>query len=187
MMIKKNVIIFQLFMTVIILQGCFGAGSNGPLTDINAYDTYLSSVENSESFMPPINSFENFSSVEVYYYRVNSLFESRSINLIFTYSDENYDAAKVFIEQNYTYLQPKIDDENSLTITETQVLYYGYEITIVEDDSFKYPKWFGMIGYSDTSKQILFMFYYDKDRDVITSLYDFVENNFAFSENKPTD
>jgi hypothetical protein len=69
-------------------------------------------------------------------------------------------------------------------IPEVEFQYQSFTIKVVSDDDFEYPEQFGMLGYSDSSYQITFLFFYDLSLDRLSDspgrMTRFIESEFFF-------
>lgn len=156
------------------------------LTNIENYDVYIAFVKNSNGFMPDLDTMPDYETVEVFYFNLKDpLTDTKTINLIVTYDDTSYFDAKEAILSNYTFLEEPVMRFDYYTIPVVEFEYHEFTIKVVEDESFIYPKWFGMIGYSDTNKQICYMYFYDIERDEISNtpnrMKEFTDKYFKFS------
>lgn len=154
------------------------------LSNIDDYDEYISEVNGAETFMPLISEIGLYESIHVYFYTVDFVFVSQSLNLIVTYNENDYLEIKNGMDAKYKFIkEPIIIGKDTYIIPTVDTTVNGFYIRVVEDESFIYPKKFGMIGVSDSTFQVCYMFYYDWDYDVISNMSDFVNNNFIFSNN----
>ena len=70
-------------------------------------------------------------------------------------------------------------------IPEIEIIYNDYNIKLIWDESFEYPKAFGLFGYSNVDSTISFMFFFDESMNSLCNSYsmeDFIEDSFIFSE-----
>lgn len=176
-MIKRTMII-NIFMIMIFLLVACGK----VFTNVDDYSDYVDSIDGADSFMPSLDELPEYLSIEVYYYE----HLGQSINLLLTFSDENYESAKEAILNSIDFLEQPLMQDDFYLIPEVEFEYLGYIIKVVDNVNFKYPEQFGMLGYSDEKVQISFMFFYDDSLNQISNSKDrmirFVESEFKFPE-----
>lgn len=182
-MMKKLLFIFSA-LSILLCSACTGDQSV-KLTNIEDYTKYIQWVTNSSDFMPDLVLLESSESVKVFYFNLrNPLTDTKTINLIVTYDEVEYVDAKETILSNYTFLEQPAMKYDYYTIPVVEFEYNEFTIKVVEDESFIYPKWFGMIGYSDTKKQICYMYIHDIERDEISNtpnrMEEFTNKYFKF-------
>lgn len=177
-MIKKYLLICVL-ASLIVLFGCTTKVEK--LTSIDDYDKYLQLVKKSDIFMPNLELIGTHEKIDVYYYeRKGPTLYSKSINLIITYSNTQYELYKLDSMDKNEFLEEPFIEYGHIVIPEAKFDYKEFEINVVKNDSFWYPSQFGMIGYSDVNKQICYIFYYDVELDVIADMVKFLDSAFAF-------
>lgn len=152
-------------------------------TDIEKYDKYVEKTKYASQFMPKLNELDNYEEVKFGYrlvsYSIFMGFCSDGISLFVTYDDNYYDE-KEKVLNNYEYLK---EDEiiygrnESVQFPLTIFNYKGYTIQIVPNRNYWSNgeltcKSFMMVGYNDSNKTIVYMYYYDFDHD-----YLYEENN----------
>lgn len=178
-MIKKYLLIYLLISLLGLLGGCNAKVEK--LTSIDDYDKYLQLVKKSDTFMPNLELIGIHEKVNVYYYeRQGPTLYSKSINLIITYSDTQYELYKWDSMDKNEFLEEPFIQHGHVVIPEVKFDYKEFEINVVKNDSFWYPSQFGMIGYSDINKQICYIFYYDIELDMIADMVKFLDSAFAF-------
>ena len=158
------------------------------LSNEENYNQYVDEIVDAEIFMPILTELGAYVFIDVYYYESKFIFVSQSINLIVTYSEDEYFINKSNIEDKYSFLtEPIVIDKDSYRIPETEVTVNGFFIKVVNNDLFSYPHKFGLIGFSDSTFQISYMFYYNKDHSLISNMSDFIDAKFVFSNNQSGD
>lgn len=181
----KRIMILLLVTSISFMSAC-----NGPkyivLTDLEKYIDYIDAVTFNDDcdFFPNINELPDTASIDLKYIE-RTAFSARSKNLalVITLSEDQYHLYKEKILSEYDFLnEPIIDDDKWVRISEVEFEYLSYSIMVVNNNEFYYPMNFGMIGYSDENKQIIFLMYFDSDRDGITDMIRFVQNEFLLEE-----
>lgn len=181
-MIRKYMIVLLLPL-VLLLSSC-GWDKSQTLTNLDDYDVYLSHLKNSSDFMPKLDAIENELSIDVIYFHNRTfLVDEKTINLIVTYDVSNYESEKDKILQQNDFLMEPAKKHSLYVIPVVEFEYNEYTIKVVEHDSFVYPNWFGMIGYSDSKKKICYLYYYDIELDSVpneSKMIEFVMGSFKF-------
>jgi len=176
-MTKKAILISVIFFLFISVFGC-----GSVFTSTNDYQEYINKMPTANNFMPDLASLPEYQSVSVYYYERLG----QSINLIVQYSIDSYESALDSILNSYTYLDEPMTEKDYFLIPEVEFQYESFTIKVVSDDDFKYPEQFGMIGYSNSSYQITFLFFYDLSLDRLSDspgrMTRFIESEFFFPE-----
>jgi hypothetical protein len=174
-MTRKTILISVIFFLAISLFGC-----GQVYTDTNDYQEYINQVPKANTFMPDFDTLPEYQSISVYYYERLG----QSINLIITYSAESYESARDTIFGSYVYLEEPLTKMDFYLIPEVEFQYQSFTIKVVSDDDFEYPEQFGMLGYSDSSYQITFLFFYDLSLDRLSDspgrMTRFIESEFFF-------
>lgn len=174
-MTRKAILISVIFFLSIFLFGC-GQVYN----DTNDYQEYIDQVPKANIFMPEFDALPEYQSISVYYYE----HLGQSINLIVTYSAESYESARDTIFDSFVYLEEPLKKMDFYLIPEVEFQYLSFTIKVVSNDDFEYPEQFGMIGYSDSSYQIAFLFFYDLSLDRLSDssgrMSRFIESEFFF-------
>jgi len=181
---KKLYIIIIIFF-ILILSGC-SFNESIKLSDINDYDEYLTNVKTSREFMPDSSNLERYESISVIYYldRPDTI-HTHTINLIITYSKEDYNHAKSIYLSDYSYLEAPLydpDDKKWTLISDAEVEFNNYLIKVVDDENFNYPKYFGMIGFNEEEHKISFMYSHNLSKNYLYkyTLIEFIEDSYKF-------
>lgn len=161
-------IIYDIIVPETIMEEC---------TDFEKYDEYVEKTKYASNYMPKLNELDNYEDVKFGYRLVCDSkfmgFYSDGISLFVTYDDNYYDE-KDKILNNYDYLKEEeiIDVRNESQFPLTIFNYKGYTIQIVPNRNY----WsdgkltcqsFMMVGYNDSKKTIVYMYYYDFDIDYL--------------------
>lgn len=177
-MVKKIGTFILLFFTVLCVCGC-SIGKKNLYTDIDEYENYLCNLEMASDFMPDIDSLSGYTNIEVNYFNQEFIWTVKTISLIVTYSETDYQDKKSLVISTFVFFDGPIYDGNGDTIViDFQAVSDGYTIQVVNDDGFVYPKRFGMIGYSDTKYQIVYMYVLDWEISSISNLESYIGDYF---------
>lgn len=178
----KRIYAIVLLLTF-LLTGC----SNEEIyqsTDISKYDEYIEVVtgNNASSFFPSLDTLDVMDAIDLSYVEKNgALVRFKTLKLTILVSETNYYEVRDYYLENYSYFEGTLlDSDNDEIIPNNEFQYNDYTFFVVNDEEFDYPKSFGMIGYSDESKEIFFLFYSDSDIDYITDIDHFLETSFLF-------
>ncbi len=153
-----------LMCSLFLLSSCYKLS-----TDINNYTEYLNKLEKADTFMPKIDSLSNYRKIDVFFmYNYDDMLVGPygSINLKLSYSDEHYEEEKTKVLNNYQFLTSPIKESSTskyYVIPEVSFDYREYHIQVVDDSNYDYDHYFGMIGYSDSLKEICYLYYYSYD------------------------
>jgi hypothetical protein len=176
-MLKKMLFGLMICLSVLVLSGC-----GKVYTNTDDYQDYIDLVPGSSGFMPELMDLPEYQSIEVYYYE--SL--GQSINLLVTFSSENYESSKEIVLGSFEFLNAPLTEHDFFLIPEVEFEYKSFIIKVVNNDDFDYPEQFGMMGYSDEKFQISFLFFcYESLHELSNSpgrMTRFIENEFRFPE-----
>ena len=123
-------------------------------------------------FMPDLAELGKPSHIE--YYRLFShflIFSCEADGLICSYSQEDYEIQKARLDTTYIFQKEKTGDNFDPMV---DIDGYQFRMLSVEEYDLCYPKNVVLIGYSDNTKEIIYLEFYDIDLDYITSLKDFI-------------
>jgi hypothetical protein len=137
-------------------------------------------------FLPALDEIGNSEKTEYYSFHkiMGSMFICDSYTLIAEYGEEEYLNQKAMIEEKYEFVTEA--DSGNLGDDEYTCLPYadidGFHFRRLkdkEDASFydAYPKKVHLIGVNDETFEIVYMYFYDFDLDVITSLDSFINGD----------
>lgn len=158
-------------------------------SDFNKYEEYIDKTQYSEKFMPKKNQINEYSSVSVYYLYIKLI--SNSINLVISYDSEKYQRAKEQLFNTYQIIEEtkeKYSDVGNRMLYNISPIVFNYKqfkINVVEDTSFDYSRHFGMIGCSDETNSICYMYWsiYDSIDLELTNdqqMCNFINNYYYF-------
>lgn len=136
-------------------------------TDFNDYEKYINKALYSDEFMPKKEEIQEYSGVSVYYLYKKLL--SHAITLLVTYDIDNYETAKEQLFANYQIIKETKEKYGPVS---NRIIYYispivfnykQFKINVVENSSFEYSKNFGMVGYSDETNSLCYMYWFVYD------------------------
>lgn len=161
---------FDIFAEIVLIKNY--AGVDTEVLYVTTMDEY--------PLLPKLSENGNYTNLE-YYNVVNeySLFYSESTCFIFGYSQEEYFLQKEALENIYTFQSQVIRDRDSVCEPMTEIDGYTFRLLSIEEykDTLDYPKEVMLVGYSDQTREIVYLMYQDYDCDYISSLPDFIRNS----------
>lgn len=181
---KRITLITIISLIALTLCSCIKTDSN--------IDHYAVDVEayKASAFMPNLDDIGEYESVEYFSRKDESIFPEYSLQLVVRYDEENYLAEKEKLNTAYTYLEepqkPDFDDTvYSMPTTRFETLKFNFRIAVFEDTV--YPRNFGMVGTSDETFEIAYLWMYAPDLDYICktdanetkAMGEFIRNYFS--------
>lgn len=130
----------------------------------------------------PMPALDELPAPEKINYRYADFF-GESYVLVVTYDENTYKSEKAKLEQSYTFLNRALVDpynDGKYTIPEYKFAYGGYDFHVVETEGSCYPKYFGLVGSSDSSFSIAYVYFCDLDLDYIESMDRFMKNEIDY-------
>lgn len=177
-MTKKLLLLSLIFFLLISIYGCRKVYS-----DLSDYQYYIEKIPNANDFMPDLSTLPESHLISVYYYE----HLGQSLNLVITYTAVTYLSARDSIINSYTFLDNPLVENDYFLIPEVEFQYLTFTIKVVNDNYFNYPEFFGMIGYSDSTYQIAFLYFCDNSLDRLSNnpgrMSRFIESEFRFGDN----
>lgn len=175
---KKVISIMALLLLVFSLASCSGKLN----TNLDEYQEYLIEVPESDSFMPNLPDLPQYLSAEVLFFE--NYDSGKSINLVITYSEDDYTNAKESITTSLVFLEEPLMEYDYYIVPQVEFEYNGFIIKVVSNDNFDYPEQFGMLGCSDATFQISFLFFFNSTlhqlSDTPMRMIQFIESEFRF-------
>lgn len=145
-------------------------------TDDNI-DNYYNDIKKYQagSFMPDLADIGDYKDISYFSKKVEDIFPEYSMQLIAKYDEETFLKEKKRLDTAYTYLdKPQLDDTDyTMPVKEFSAEGFNFKIAVFEDTVF--PKNFGMVGVSDQSQEIAYLWAYCFDRDYICTVHEDVE------------
>jgi len=137
--------------------------------DISSYDKNVKQYYAS-SFMPSLDKIGNYQDISYTLIKNERIFATYSLKLIVKYNQQVFQQEKERLNNAYTYInEPQFDQYGSgfytIPIAEFSDGKYNFKITKFEDTT--YPKNFGLVGISDETFEIAYLWLYDQDLDFI--------------------
>ena len=140
-------------------------------------DYYYNDIKeyHADKFMPNLDEIGECYSIKYYSRKDELIFPAYSLKLIAKYDAETFAKEKERLEDAYTYLQEpqKAEfDEKYYTIPVVRFSVGEFDFRVVELEDTCYPKNFGMIGISEKSCTVVYLWSYDVDCDYICAVED---------------
>lgn len=142
-----------------------------------ALENYAAASEKGDA-IPVLSKIGEPSHVEFHDYLLQfAIFRSDADTLICQYSDTDYLIQKNALEDAYTFQTDPIVDDDRICDPIAEI--DGYNFRFLEDHAdidweLDYPKRMVLIGLNDTTREIVYVSFYDFDLDYIDSLTDFI-------------
>ena len=138
-----------------------------------------------EDFLP--TGFASYESVKYKHKKKVLLFFVTDTMTVKAKYDDFYVAKKHEVEENYDFLTEPIESDmlkGHYDVPVTEFEYNGFHFRVA--DGGEYPKKFGMVGFNDETKEIVYLWFNDPDLDFISepdqdkeqAMIEFVDNNF---------
>ncbi len=161
--------------------GCAKTTTSKKLSD---YNKYVESVGNAIDLMPALEDFGDYKNAEFRYYLDESFFiiylASHGLSLFVEYDNDDYNE----IKETALFVNDFLTEPVYLSFTKyyelpvTELDYKGFHLMVVPDyERFDYCacQSFGMFGYNDETKTVVFLYFYDADLDLIAEPGDDLE------------
>jgi hypothetical protein len=155
----KTLFFCLILSSVMILTSC-SRNKELMYTEIGKYEDCIEELSYSSDFMPILDNFDEVESLQFYCSSYGG--NINTVTLIVQYNSEDYLRAKEDVLKDYYFLDSPIYDKYRVLIQEHEFEYKGYTIKVVDDEKFYYPEHFGMLGYSDTKNQIVYLYHSDR-------------------------
>lgn len=146
-------------------------------TDIVKYEADCATYCNASAFMPNLETLTDYT--ELHYSHKTMVysqfmgFVSDGLTLFVQYDASVYEAKKADLLQKTTFLDAPIIRDDVYILPVTEFVYKNYLIKIVPDARYTNSfscKSFGLIGFDDENKSIVYCYYYDNDLDYIATI-----------------
>lgn len=129
-------------------------------TEIGKYEECIEELSYASDFMPGLDSFDEVETTQFFCSSYSG--NINSVTLIVQFNSEEYIQAKENVLKDYNFLDSPLYDKDRVLIQEHEFEYKGFTIKVVDDENFLYPEHFGLLGYSDTKNQIVYLYHSDK-------------------------
>ena len=139
--------------------------------DINNYSEDVEFCE-AEKFMPNLNELGEYTDIEYLCTKNFAFFPEHTIKLIVKYSSEDYAKEKERLKTAYEYLDEPQISGSDYTMPVTSFSTEGFYIRVVKFEDTRYPKNFGMVGISNETCEIAYLWVDAGDLDVICAIDD---------------
>lgn len=183
---KKNYLIASTMLTISVIAFLiFTIG-----TWEFRYDHYLQKIPGSELFMPILDELGEYEDIDVRFKHTEMLFfYANSIALYVAYDESQYEMRKTALFEHYTLLSEPVIWGDSYLIPEIETIVNGYHVYVVDNTEgydgycaykdYCFPKKFGMIGFNDDTYELVYLFFYDFDLDLISLVEDDPQGKLA--------
>jgi hypothetical protein len=183
---KKIFNVSFLFILIVVLISTSGCTYEDKViyNEIEDYQQCINDVEESDEFMPNLDSLTKHTTIELYCKENIGL--TTTINLIVTYSEANYYLEKENLLMTYDFLLQPLYDSDRVFISEPEFIFNGFNIKVVYNSNYNYPEEFGMIGFNDEEYQVAYMFHSDRSYNTLgtdvedASMVEFISSRFSF-------
>ncbi len=160
---KRLLAIILAMLTVVAFSACAEYDDN--------IDNYYDDVKNYEAdlFMPNLDEIDNYEEIDYVCKKDPAFFPSYSLQLVVKYDDETFLREKTRLETAYIYLDEpqKYSGNDSYTMPVETFSVSDFNFKIAKFDNTVYPKNFGMVGVSETKREIAYLWLCFWDLDTI--------------------
>ena len=171
----KMFLVMLVFYAIFYAVTLFSWSDKHTSSDISNYNNLLNEVKNADEYMPSIEDFGAYDSLNISRKTTHSFMWNpvETVSIVVKYESSKFDEEKQKIYANYSFLTYTTD-----SMLDINACVNGYDIMIVEmcDD---YPKSFLAIGINEETHSIAYMFNYDFDIDTIKDLDDYIEKYYV--------
>lgn len=167
---------------LIVLFAVFIAGFIYVLVNLNGITTYnkedYARLADSVDFLPDIDYFDSASDIDFFRFKKSfSGFSSESYTLTAEYNSDTYFSERELLNEKYIFETGNVTDCTGNELS-SEFTCYGYKFYLLDAKAYDmlYPKEIVLIGCSDSEHKITYIYFMDKDLDVITSFESFLMN-----------
>lgn len=134
--------------------------------DIQIYNELVETVD----FLPEVSELNNYGEISFKYTENKGIFSWYSYILKTSYSDNDFKTEKTRIEENYSF------DKRFSDVIEVDT--FNIRVLDIEKYQLEYPKYLAFVGVSESTKEIVYIYYEDQDLDTIEDSWeDFILDN----------
>lgn len=169
--------LMYIFLLICILSSC-SSNSDKVFDNINEYENYVDQIYEYDDFFPTIGEIGTIENSEVVFIEKTGLVMSKSLMIRMKLSPSEYQNFISNQLNEYKFFTESIKNKYGNVVMDYEFAYNDFQFYIINNDNFIYPKLFGMIGISNDEYEIIFMMYYNDDRDIISDFESFIESNF---------
>ena len=163
------IVLLLVFVSIIIYFGIL-IYSVYPKTRISEDIKIYSELVETVNFFPEVSELSNYDGMSFKYSENEGLFSWYSYILKVSYSDFYFETEKTRIEENY-YFDKRFSDI-------IEVDSFNIRVLDIEKYQLEYPKYLAFLGVSESTKEIVYIYYEDQDLDSIgESWEDFILDN----------
>ena len=152
--------------------------------DRDTFESHEQEITSEFYNMPEIDEMGEYENLEYYHYMqiYSVLFVSEVHTVVCQYSEEEYEAQKAYVEENYVFSTEDYRDKSH-----RDGEYYLSSTAEIDGFTFRYldsrsyglyhPKYIVFIGMNDETREIAYIDFYDIDLDYLTPLDKFILND----------
>lgn len=134
--------------------------------DIKIYNNLVETVD----FFPEVSELKNYDEISLKYSENEGIFSWYSYILKVSYFDVDFETEKTRIEENYSF------DKRFSDVIEVDT--FNIRVLDIEKYQLEYPKYLAFVGVSESTKEIVYIYYEDQDLDTIDDSWeDFILDN----------
>ena len=123
------------------------------------------------SWMPDLTQVGEATKITHYSYHAKGfIFLWQAEYLVCSYEPEEYQQEKANLKNIYCFQTETLKNHHGECLPTAQL--DGYTFRFVDLDEYSWEKHVPLVGYSDETHEIMYVNYYDADRDILTSLTD---------------
>ncbi len=161
---KRIITIIMMVITTLTFCSCEKTDNN-----IKNYGNDIKNYQ-AQSFMPDLDNIGEYVNIDYFSKKYESFFPEYSMQLVVKYNEEEFLKEKERLETAYTYLdKPQLDDTDyRMPVKQFSAYGFDFKIAVFEDTVF--PKNYGMVGISDQSQEIAYLWAYCPDLDLICTI-----------------
>jgi len=161
---KKIIAVITVIFLALMLASCIQTDDN--------IENYANDVKEykADAFMPDLKKIGEYKDIKYFCKKDESIFPAYFMKLVVKYETVDFLKEKERLKTAYTYLKnpQKADwDNNYYTIPIEEFSSFGFNFKIAQFNDTVYPKNFGMVGVSEESCEIAYLWVYSPDQDYI--------------------
>jgi len=167
---------------LVVLLTVFIAGFVYVLVNLNGVTTYniedYTQLSKSIDYLPDIDYFDNASDIEFFHFRKSfSGFVSDAYIITAEYDSDIYFKEKELLHEKYIFETGNVTDHAGNELS-SEFTCYEYEFRLLDVEAYEmlYPKEIILTGCSDSDHKITYIYFNDRDLDVITSFETFLSD-----------
>lgn len=160
---KKITALLAIMIMVLTLSACVQTKS-----DIADYDRHVTEFH-ADLFMPGLDNIGEYETVRYTSKHDDGIFPWDSMQLIVQYDEDAFSKEKELLNTAYPYLEQPLKREETLDwlIPMAEFSAKGFDFRIAKFKDTEYPKNFGMVGISEEKHEVVYLWLYAPDLDLI--------------------